>query len=127
MAFLLNNTSIASHLRSSSQVLDLLRRRQDEIGQVLVLLFYDISRSGSEDCGGAVVDWLLETVAIPVSWLGSSLLLMPLCAADTEGPPTLSSIDQFLQSVAFLGALLFFIGMKNSTMTSSKQNQRSQA
>ena len=44
---------------------DLLKRRQDEIGQVLVLLFYDISRSGSEDCGGAVVDWLLETVAIP--------------------------------------------------------------
>ncbi|KAG2296556.1 hypothetical protein Bca52824_043225 [Brassica carinata] len=36
-------------------------------------------------------------------------------------------LTEFLQSVAFLGALLFFIGMKNSTMTSSKQNQRSQA
>ncbi|CAN6921659.1 unnamed protein product [Brassica oleracea] len=36
-------------------------------------------------------------------------------------------LTEFLQSVALLGALLFFIGMKNSTMTSSKQNQRSQA
>ncbi|CAN6814034.1 unnamed protein product [Brassica oleracea] len=76
----------------------------------------------SEDCGGAVVDWLLETVAIP-----RPQKLSHLYNYGPEDRQLSLLLTEFLQSVALLGALLFFIGMKNSTMTSSKQNQRSQA